>query len=508
MVSLRTISSVFSVCYDTNFSSKCSQSESFGKRGFTVNCGGAVWATEWCPGVPRDEPQYLAVGGARDPAKNYVINQREYNEKGSIQLWRFAPGVLQNTPADSPLPLPVLDMVIVHEHGCAWDIKWFPGNTYDSLASGWSTTAADRRLGVLSVAFNDGTFAIYSVPHPLSMRALAEASQPQSQQDSLSAAGSSSSLNTGAAADPVCTYLKLPAVFEVQLEEDAFTRIAWSPAHPHRRVAVGTSRGGVMIWDTMEIVQAVRTQHAVDPVYCFVAHENYVRGLDWCSKDRDFLGSVLVSTGYDGRVCILDLRDFMAPSVLSRSRGFVTDVLWRPQFDGMIWTNPDNLIRYASNADLRKSSAVIQHHAIVWAIDASDYHLFVASASADGTLLITNPLRSRNRRFKNLHVPVYKTLFRGPTPADAAAATDKTYGGDSGGNSVNNGTVMFQEELRPEERMTVAVPPELMEPDAWVCCVRWHPLASASTWLASGLRNGLLRVESVGSDGQSYGGRQ
>jgi WD40 repeat protein len=433
--------------------------------------------------VPRDEPQYLAVGGSRDSAKNYVINQREYNEKGSIQLWRFAPGVLQNVAPDAPLPLPVLDLVILHEHGCAWDMKWFPGNTFDSLGSGWSSTAADRRLGVLSVAFNDGTFAVYSVPHPLALRALAEAAR------------SSSSSEEGEQTLPPLTnepvYIRLPAIYEVQLEEDVFTRIAWSPAHPHRRVAVGTSRGGVMIWDTMEIVQAIRTQQAVDPVYCFVAHENYVRGLDWCSKDRDFLGSVLVSTGYDGRVCILDLRDFMSPSVLSRARGFVTDVLWRPQFDGMLWTNPDNLIRYASNADLRKSNAVIQHQAIVWGIDASDYHLFIASASADGTLLITNPLRSRNRKFKNLHVPLYKTNFQ-PTTA----------------SSTSDNVVQFLEDLRPEERVPVPVQPELLEPDNWVCCVRWHPLASASTWLASGLRNGLVRVESAGSDGQTYGGRQ
>jgi WD40 repeat protein len=157
----------------------------------------------------------------------------------------------------------------------------------------------------------------------------------------------------------------------------------------------------------------------------------------------------------------------------------------------MLWTNPDNLIRYASNADLRKSNAVIQHQAIVWGIDASDYHLFIASASADGTLLITNPLRSRNRKFKNLHVPLYKTNFQ-PTTA----------------SSTSDNVVQFLEDLRPEERVPVPVQPELLEPDNWVCCVRWHPLASASTWLASGLRNGLVRVESAGSDGQTYGGRQ
>ncbi len=98
--------------------------------------------------------------------------------------------------------------------------------------------------------------------------------------------------------------------------------------------------------------------------------------------------------------------------------------------------------------------------------------MFLASASADATVQICNIMRSLIKGYTCIQVCVYKIE---PEP---------------------DGVVFYEHFPNREFKKTITN--SVMLPlESIVEHVRWHPQAGASTWLASGGRAGLVRVEST-----------
>ncbi|RUS23613.1 hypothetical protein BC938DRAFT_474877, partial [Jimgerdemannia flammicorona] len=178
------------------------------RTGYILNTGGSIWAMDWCPKFATDDPdtQYLAVGGyAGTTDEHHPIGERLAG-KGMVQVWRVDTRI--GGPAPDEEKGPTLELCIVHEYGCAYDIKWCPYGTYEASRLHpsmnrpsnlppsrsisiptitthfpWAILQPDTlvldtgslrdtvpKLGVLAVAFGDGVVRMFAVPHPRAMR--------------------------------------------------------------------------------------------------------------------------------------------------------------------------------------------------------------------------------------------------------------------------------------------------------------------------------------------------
>jgi hypothetical protein len=130
--------------------------------GYVLNVGACIWGLAWCPltrsGMKEEtvHHHYLAVAGYRHMKESQSVGSFSMGP-GWIQFWRFP------TLMDSTLNYkeqPHLDMVLAHDYGTVWDLKWCPRYAF-LMDSG-----TFQRMGILSVAFGDGKIRLFPIPSP------------------------------------------------------------------------------------------------------------------------------------------------------------------------------------------------------------------------------------------------------------------------------------------------------------------------------------------------------
>ncbi|KAM6432735.1 general transcription factor 3C polypeptide 2 [Rhynochetos jubatus] len=388
------------------------------RRDVSFFVGGPVWALEWCPSPEGSAaPQYVALschGHAQDTHSVAGL----HTGPGLLQLWGL--GTLQ--PEQGSADAASLAYAIATDHGCVWDMKFCPSGA-------WELPAAPRkppqlsRLGLLAVAFSDGTVVLYALPHPGALRraATAQVKDGPVPRHLICKAQRVAALHVGsvqAGRAPECG--------------QCFS-LSWMPAKPHHHLAAGFYDGTVALWNllTQSLLQCVRQPDGslkLYPFRCFPAHDHAVRSIEWCKADSTFL----VTAGSDRKIKFWDLRRLHEP-INSIKRFLSTEVAWLPPYNG-VTVAQDNCyasyglcgIHYIDAGYLGfKAYFVAPRKGTVWSISGSDWLNTVAAGDVTGELvaavlpdLATNPLnvkRSSDRRF-----PVYKAdlLPCGPPGAE------------------------------------------------------------------------------------------
>lgn len=106
---------------------------------------------------------------------------KRYSGPHMIQLWDFGSATDVNTHRE-----PYMTMAILHNGGTVWDMMWYPDgawqppsdaklNTITSAAAAAPSSSSSNnnnaaRLGVLAVAFGDGSLQVITIPHPRDVR--------------------------------------------------------------------------------------------------------------------------------------------------------------------------------------------------------------------------------------------------------------------------------------------------------------------------------------------------
>ncbi|KAG2189437.1 hypothetical protein INT44_004579 [Umbelopsis vinacea] len=416
-------------------------------KSFVLNTGGSIWGLDFAPKPPSaSDPhiQYLAVAGYPGTTEEHH-NVGEIQEAGSvencIQIWRM--DLRLGESQENPVAAPTLDLCIAHDLGIIRALQWCPLGTYQEPLEGQTFTP---RLGIMAVAFGDGSIRLISVPHPDGLR--------------MKDKGKGKSAHSGE------RKLKLQESLAIlSIPDTCLTTISWGG--PYKLIA-GCSKGNISLWN-VELAIKNRAGANKDTatediahtlVYNVKAHTSAIRDVAYHSRhdsnEHDF-----VSCGQDGRVRCFDDRDPWTGATYWKNRGtsfylgFMNTVAWPPYTESFFFSDVERNLRSArtgvstEHGGTRKEA---DNRGEIWQFDGSYYHPFILFSSSDGWL------KMKNHYHGKLRGQVYEANKR---------ATESLY-------------YLF---LEPEIAIQKCV---------------WNPNRLTSGWVASGGAAGLCRVEFVG----------
>ncbi|XP_049821946.1 uncharacterized protein LOC109602047 isoform X2 [Aethina tumida] len=295
----------------------------------TIFAGGPITAMSWVPTPDSvtESPQFLAVAVQNDPDSQYYHNEN-YHEPYLIQFWHF--GSLRNRSKD-PIK-PQLAFCLAFDYGPVWHLEWCPSGCYD---------LDRRRLGLLAVAASDGNVYVYSVPF-FSEDEFGLFYKPKPS-----------------------VVLKFGHPEDHKLSEQKFyaTKVSWSQAFGHERIAVGYTNGSVAIFDltkdsTLLEIQQNSTSFLF-PYLSFQAHYHYITGI----QILPYSGcSVLVTTSFDRDLCFWDLKTQNVIFAF-RKRNIFTCSAWFNNWMGVV-TGSD--VAFNTTAPCSSSITQVRHFTSNW----------------------------------------------------------------------------------------------------------------------------------------------
>ncbi|KAJ3189727.1 hypothetical protein HDU85_000011 [Gaertneriomyces sp. JEL0708] len=464
---------------------------------YAINTGGSVWGLDWCP-VPAatDGYQYLAVAGYKNnETEHHIIGVRQVSSgpddshlKGCIQIYRVPASDSHHSAATPEQPKLVL--CILHEHGFVQHLQWAPRGYYEARNDVASTDPGDLpRLGLLAATFGDGSLKVFNIPHPQALECQSGVAP--------------------VAANTTFYHIRPEnAILSVMLPDSLLCRVAWDASE---RLAAGCSNGDVLVWSIRDIMQAREAQvvgqanqtaHSVacTPTLRFPNHDSYIRSITWTTpagvpvSAASTSENMLITSSNDGRLLARDLRDLWNGLTLYRIRGFLHCVAWCSDFGAVVFSDAENGVRYLKPGEedtksakrkseeddatgmcqIQRTQCLLQHRACVWDLSSSMYLPFVASASTDGAVKLSNIHRLGQRAQRPAQVDLYSLSINQDT-----------------------GVYTFMENVKPEVIGNVSADTMFFEEEVAVQKVVWNPHPSAASWVASGGTSGLVRIEST-----------
>ncbi|POW12537.1 hypothetical protein PSHT_08090 [Puccinia striiformis] len=383
------------------------------KAGFIFNAGAPVWSIDFLPAP--ELTQHSPATNHMEPDRNHTacdflavstissdpgllppteIAKQDKDAKSVVQIWsvphseptnfhkvpiakhldenmipllngsNYEPQIDQSIGAEILSDSPQLVMLLAFPSQ-ATVVRWCPrGGTKNSNTTDANPSSRQvDPLGLLAIAFVDGSVGLYSVPHPFHARKLARLAD---------CTGSLPNDSNHAIT------LNLAPVAKLMLPSTNCLALDWAN---HDALAGGCTNGNIAIWHVETILQLLPSSPA-DPT---IARSG--------KPELDSDPAFLASTGYDGSVKVVDTQDLAASKTLIHERGETTSLAFSPTLGCLNLTDSDYSIKSIclKPRELGVSKKILQ-------IATSDFHSFIAYAAADGVCGLASLIRPQKFR--------------------------------------------------------------------------------------------------------------
>lgn len=254
------------------------------------------------------------------------------------------------------------------------------------------------------------------------------------------------------------------------------------------RLASGCTNGHIAVWD----VDASEKPFVDAPV-----HDTLVSAVGWQmlpplnttgSPDLAARPRILLSVGWDGSEHVTDVLDVYATARFAHSREPRYAAVWAPWNGAWIVDMGDHQFGTVSlrTHDVGKHHVIGFHHGRILALDASAFHPFVASGSADGSVHISNALQVSKRKAIEPGGRLMHKRFRLVQRNEISFTLRHGY---------------YPEGVLPtaQGQKHTVFSVDRWDPAVGITSVAWCPNASHALLLASGTGIGLVRIECIES---------
>ncbi|KAI9485827.1 MAG: hypothetical protein EXX96DRAFT_546652 [Benjaminiella poitrasii] len=314
------------------------------RRGYVFHTGGSIWGIDFLP-QPDKSVQYVAIGGYRTAEEHYGFENDMDPEKrhNAIQIWSYRDSSTPDTQC-----LPVLEMCLLHEYGAICNLQWHPVSIYKE----------NNTLGILIALFTDGVIRVFVVPHPAYLR------QNEDSNDRST---------IYVKAEKPRLLFALPKTKMICFSLGCF-----------RKLACGTSRGSIFVWD---IMSSLSENKPVLSIGINDVSKVPITNVTWRDMHNE---EIVFSVDMNGNFSLHDLKD---PFLM------VTGFRLRLEYTPMVGTGDAMGFVYAdSNDDTVKINQVLgavnsiemaRHYGRIWDIAISPYHNIAASVSYNGVAIVS-----------------------------------------------------------------------------------------------------------------------
>ncbi|PLW12360.1 hypothetical protein PCASD_22823 [Puccinia coronata f. sp. avenae] len=537
------------------------------KAGFMFNAGAPVWSIDFLPAPELTSHPSSTDGSQQDAACDFLavatissdpglvppseIVKQDKDAKSVVQIWSIPPAEPTNfveTTAGNPsdddegLPSPASPghrgtyepfngqpsaagddspklLMLLAFSSQATVVRWCPRggrknvSTTDPTVPDPSSSQLDP-LGLLSIAFLDGSVGLYSVPHPFHAEKLGHSAK--------GAASQSAHSNHA-------VILDLAPVARLMLPSTNCLTLDWGN---HDGIAGGCTNGNIVIWHVEMLLKLLPSTLAltgplfIRPTYFKQVHLAPIKSICWVrtppigqsgKPDLDGDPEFLASTGYDGSVKIVDSHDLAASKSLIHERGETTSLAFSPALGCLNLADSDYSVKsvFLKPRELSVSKKILVQLGLVWQVATSDFHSFIAYAAADGVCGLASLIRPQKFRSRatmwapkvyqmdfNRHTSELRmldNLVPQPRSQDGTSIMEAKSKPKTGGNKKgeNEAASKAAEKKKVEQPAQSASAIGAYGSIVGVHCLSWNKSITRATALASGMGCGLVRVDFV-----------
>lgn len=482
-------------------------------RSVIVDCtsyvGGLVWAVDWCPSLPTPVPsrkerdkdvsrseEFLAVSAHPKGVQSNKIGV-PVSGRGLIQIWsvRQCSQPLGSNPIRPRL-------AIAHNGLVTWDVKWCPNPS--AYVSNWSPGPdCHSPIGVLAAALGDGSVEVYCVPNPeevLGCSALRQGGQNGHANGECALPVSSS---VSASNEPLVVALKpVVSIAGESMNCSIVSSIDWLPSFPNDLLLLGCWDGHVSIWQLPQCDGHSPQQLAYHRCeYLAIRRAVWLRTTSPPSAADSSHRNLFCTAGHSGKLVIWDAGDIFYP-VLSKAltRYWLLDVatsgdplsIFVAVEDGVVRQIPLDVSCFSATQDsVCEYRYTGENEGAICTITCSTCNTLVAYAGEDGDIALFERENCPDARYRRPHfcagaVRQDGDVLRLITARDAGRTMNLFTGGSS-----------YVDRKMADSVLTLKLP---SNPEGEVCalwCVKFSPNGGNTTWLASGGRAGILRLQRV-----------
>ncbi|KAI9796256.1 MAG: hypothetical protein M1833_006425 [Piccolia ochrophora] len=455
--------------------------------GWILNAGAKVQCLSWLPSTNANV-QYLALSTlGRDRSSPTAPEPPEPEVRwdkapaftlspltpAAIQIWAFQASQEDPTTADiDPTCSPRLHMVLCTDWGPVRQIKWCPTPSPEDDTN----EAGHRQMGLLAGVWGDGKVRVLDVRH---------AEGP----------------------DLPTQYLHIiAAAFSSKPPSTLCTSLDWLSA---THIATGHANGYVSIWDLSTLPMNYSSNPR--PILHQPIHQTYILSL---ASLRPSHPSIFTTTSMDGYTRLTSLHSAHTDFTTSpRTRMGALPLAWSDHTQLVLAAEEHQGLRALPVRRFFSTINVARPAASITALATAATHTSVLVATADGTVLVTNPLRKLIHPKSDLYQQTWFRCEWSRARADANGMGDDGNNGDAQRSAPEPSHPLIDVQSGGVSRMTegyhVTVKSQkkaergegygvLYEEPTSVTAVAWNPNVACGAWAAAGMGSGLVRVEDLG----------
>ena len=499
------------------------------RNGWLINSGGRIYGMDWAPNQEEDT-QYLAIASSKKPPAGHperTAFEPTQPYAASIQIWAFASSKERELSFMDMTKIPRLVQVVCTEWGSVRRIQWCPVARSPAVLQ-----QSPASIGLLAGIWSDGYVRILDVK------------VDPCDNDPLKVHGKlGSEYHYGSSTNAHISSVKYQgSAFASKPPGTICTCLTWLSS---TSIVAGCANGSVAIWNiAISILQAkdsmtpetstieaqfiptrllagAEGKSGAVPHFYHALHSSYILGL---SSTYPLYPYFLLTTSMDGYTRFTDIRSPHVDYVTTaRNRIAGLPIVYSPQIQSAIAAEDNDLIRALPLRRFFQSTHIARTNGPVMTLSAGKAHASLLAGSADGEVIVTNPIRRMLGRrdvvqwqqiwFKHEWVRAKKPMRSEGPPDDrseemvldgevAAEVPKPETELRDGISRITEGYKLQSLRLNKSDKggKDGLVYSTIFEDEAAVTCVVWNPNVSCGGWAAAGMGSGLVRVEDLAID--------